>query len=166
MASIPQGFTHPIISCMLLTLECIAFSNPVMGLRAKYFTKDFLEDNFGAVATEQIGRLPSKNGYPDAGNGRYSKKLSLEQWLNFNQTMRAHLNFVEMLPVFIFFILISAFFNSSSSMYCGYGIVLSRFIHMIGYRRFPDYRALGSWGTFVCVFYLIYVSINGLIQAK
>jgi len=36
-----------------------------------------------------------RTGYPDMGNGRYSAKLTDEQWLKFNYAQRAHQNYVE-----------------------------------------------------------------------
>jgi hypothetical protein len=33
-----------------------------------------------------------KGGYPDMGSGRYSAKLSDEEWIKFNNYQRAHYN--------------------------------------------------------------------------
>ena len=40
-------------------------------------------------------RTKYKIEYPDMGSGRYSAKLTDEQWKDFNNAQRAHYNYVE-----------------------------------------------------------------------
>ena len=164
MSAIPTAFNQPIFTCVLLMIECAMFSFPVMSQRKKHFSEDFLNKNFGEVSKKELGVLPAKLGYPDTGSGRYSKKLGLDAWIEFNKSMRAHLNFVEMIPVFIFFILLAAFFDPTAATYCGYGIFVARLLHLIGYKIHPDFRSVGSMSTFGLLGYLLFVSATGLAQ--
>ena len=67
--------------------------------RRSYFTKEFLsqfqkehKDAFGTESQPNFGE-----GYPDMGNGRYSKKLGYKEWFLFNVGQRIHQNFYETL---------------------------------------------------------------------
>lgn len=63
-------------------------------VREKIYTKDYLEKNFGSEHLKLTGREIAAGGYPDSGNGWYSKNLNYEQWYEFNNGQRAHANFV------------------------------------------------------------------------
>ena len=94
-------------SILALELLLIGFIFPGKA-RAKAFTKKFMEENFleehqAAIGDRDIG----KGGYPDAGNGRYSQKLSYKEWFDFNNAQRAHYNFLEMAPSTFLWLLIA-----------------------------------------------------------
>ncbi|OMJ15307.1 Microsomal glutathione S-transferase 3 [Smittium culicis] len=81
-----------------------------------------------AVARKSIGIE-----YPDMGSGRFSSKLTDEQWLEFNNVMRVHQNYVEGLPVATITTLVSGLFYPKLSAISGAVYILGRFIYGIGY---------------------------------
>ena len=56
-------------------------------------------------------------GHPDAGDGRYSDKLPYKQWVEFNNAVRVHMNFVEMLPVIVVTFIFGGIFLPRVTMY-------------------------------------------------
>jgi hypothetical protein len=73
----------------VIGLQVILEGIPIGGLRRKLFSAEFFAKHFPTLKP-----LP-KGGYPDMGNGRFSAKLSDEEWLKFNYAQRAHQNYVE-----------------------------------------------------------------------
>ena len=68
----------------------------VVPARSKAFTPEVME-KFLKEHQEAFGESekPSAGGYPDMGNGRYSKELSYSAWYNFNNAQRVHYNLIE-----------------------------------------------------------------------
>ena len=48
----------------------------------------------------------ARGGYPDHGDGRYAMKLGYKQWVEFNNAIRVHQNFVEALPMVVFMLFV------------------------------------------------------------
>jgi len=64
----------PTIVVLVIAFECLLFGFLIGGgLRSKIFNEEFLK-KFEADHKEAFGSssVPSKGGYPDSGNGRYS----------------------------------------------------------------------------------------------
>jgi len=84
--------------CLFLALSLSLYASLIaanIGIaRSKLFNIDFLEKNFGEEHRAAFGPNSSltKGGYPDQGDGRYSKKLSFEDWFFFNSVQRSHQN--------------------------------------------------------------------------
>ncbi len=76
---------------------------------------------------------PSVGGWPDAGEGRYSDKLSYKDWVNFNQRMRVHQNFVEMLPLILTFLVLGGLVLPKVAMYIGFINAAARIVYTISY---------------------------------
>lgn len=55
------------------------------------------------------GEKPAGLGFPDTGNGRFSKMLPYKDWLKFNNAQRVHYNFLENLPIILALIVIASF---------------------------------------------------------
>lgn len=53
------------------------------GLRGKYFPEEFMKTNFEA-AFKEFGKTAPNGGVPDCGNGRFSQKLSYDDWVKYN----------------------------------------------------------------------------------
>ena len=65
------------------------------GRSTSFMKDDFMKKNFGKEHEEEVGGEVSKQGYPDAGSGRYSKKLPYHKWYKYNLRQRAHGNYLE-----------------------------------------------------------------------
>lgn len=62
--------------------------------RLRIYTSTYLKNNFGEEHLNAFGKEIPSGGYPDTGNGYYSKNLSYEEWFQFNNAQRAHYNYV------------------------------------------------------------------------
>ena len=60
-----------------------------------------------------------KSGYPDCGSGRYSDKLTYEEWVNFNKAQRGHLNFLETVTIVCFLVLVTGLVMPWAAMILG-----------------------------------------------
>ena len=110
----PIEYPYTILACVILCIECILFSFFTGRQRSKVFSREFLSENFEeehieAMNEEGVMTDISPGGFPDCGDGRYSEKLSYRDWYIFNQTVRAHINFVEALPGVITILALSGF---------------------------------------------------------
>eukprot|EP00834_Sanchytrium_tribonematis_P005126 NODE_290_length_10614_cov_1.553590.p10 type:complete len:150 gc:universal NODE_290_length_10614_cov_1.553590:6277-5828(-) len=95
----------------------------------------------------QIGQLRKAYGltYPDMGDGRYSKKLTDEQWFKFACTQRAHLNYLEALPMFLTFMIIGGIAYPTIATGLGITGIVGRQFYAMGYRSSgPKGRSIGA----------------------
>ena len=138
-----------LLSSVALMLQCLLYGIPVMSQRKKHFTPEFLTP----IHPE---KTPAKLGYPDTGSGRYSKQLTLSAWIEFMKMMRAHLNFVECLPVFVFLILSLGVFDPLTAGICGFSLVVLRLFHLAAYWIHPNLRIVGSLPTNLVLGYMTF----------
>jgi hypothetical protein len=75
---------------MVMGLQFIGIGQMVGVERRSVFTKSFMQKHFGEEHKEATGQEIQAGGYPDMGEGRYSKKLTQEQWVSFRNAQRAH----------------------------------------------------------------------------
>jgi len=88
---------------------------------------------------------PSVGGWPDAGDGRYSEKLDYKSWVEFNNSMRVHQNFVELLPVIAMFLTLGTFVLPTLTMWVGIINAVTRIIYTVMYAKFgSNSRVLGA----------------------
>lgn len=93
-----------------------------------------------------------KGGYPDTGNGYYSKNLSYEEWYQFNNAQRAHYNYVEWIAACLLFLIIGGLYFPITNALIGLGIVIFRFIYAAGYAaKGPRGRNIGGLGNDILV---------------
>ena len=124
--------------------------------RKKTFTQEFMEKNFADEHKKAFGAAAPKGGYPDMGYGRYSQRLSYEDWYNFNNAQRVHYNYFEMLPMVVITGLISGLFYPIYAAIAIGAWTVGRIIYSIGYfvggpnRRVPG-AALAALPTFFLI---------------
>ena len=101
-----------------------------------------------------------KGGFPDTGNGWYSKELKLEEWYKFNCAMWIHHNFLEQLPTFLVTILISGASFPLIAAILGLFNVFAWIVYGIGYfKQGAHGRSTGAlFGNFIFLG-LTYLSI-------
>ena len=102
--------------------------------RKKYFTSSNLAKSFNEHkdAFPADSQLP-KSGYPDDGNGRYSDKLSFEEWFMLNNYMRVWQNLLEFTPMILILILIAGIEFPTWSSCIGLAFLVGRIIYGVGY---------------------------------
>eukprot|EP00005_Dracoamoeba_jomungandri_P005421 CAMPEP_0174258656 /NCGR_PEP_ID=MMETSP0439-20130205/7616_1 /TAXON_ID=0 /ORGANISM="Stereomyxa ramosa, Strain Chinc5" /LENGTH=156 /DNA_ID=CAMNT_0015342247 /DNA_START=37 /DNA_END=507 /DNA_ORIENTATION=+ len=122
-----------------MALQVVLQGFSVGRIRSKLFTKNFFSTHFPEI------KSPAKGGYPDMGNGRYSQKLTHEQWLEFNNYQRAHYNYVEGAASIMTLELLAGLFYPKLSAIAGFVYVIGRALYAIGYRRNgPQGRLIGA----------------------
>ena len=144
-ATISSGdFGLAMLSIVLILLEFFAISYLQMYKRMQVFNKDhmerFAEEHHRALGTWK----PPTLGYPDMGNGRYSKDLTYEQWFTFNNWQRCHYNFLESLTPIIVWILLSSVYQPFAAGILGLIFFVGRIFYTIGYMTTANNRLIGA----------------------
>jgi len=143
---------------VILSAAAIALQIPLQGIsvgiiRGKLFDKAFFRTHFNMTDDE----IPDQ-GYPDTGNGKYSDKLTLGQWQEFNNYQRAHLNYVEVGATTIALTLLSGIFYPRAATLLAVTAIAAREVYAIGYRKSgPKGRTYGA-----ALFDLAAISMFGL----
>jgi len=136
MASIilPKEFPMVLLAGAILCLECFVIGVAVVvPTRLRIFTKEYMSQ-----FTEEHKKYfpdgePSAGGWPDAGDGRYSDKLPYKEWVEFNNAMRVHQNFVEMLPLILTFLVLGGLVLPKAAMYIGFINAAARIVYTVTY---------------------------------
>jgi glutathione S-transferase len=114
-------------------------------IRGEIFTEDFMKTHFGDEHKTATGSEIQKGGYPDMGNGRYSAKLSYEQWYRFNNAQRAHYNFLEFAPSGLVMHFVGGIYFPIPMAVIGVVAIIGRLIYSIGYvNNGPKGRLVGA----------------------
>lgn len=143
-------------------------------IRKRLFTKAFYEKHFPELVEDKSQKLP-ESGYPDAGAGQFSQKLSVTDWMTFANAQRAHYNYVEGVASILVFLLISGLFYPRYTLLVGLTYIIGRTLFGIGYLakgsrgRFPgvlivDVGLLGAFGGAVCGAWGFAGGLAGLAQ--
>ena len=90
--TVPAEYPYVILSCVVLSIQCLVFSCATIKARSRTFTSQFLSEQCEdehALAISEVGgsRLPHEiptGGFPDSGDGRYSARLSYKARHQFN----------------------------------------------------------------------------------
>ena len=135
---------------LCITIFAIALENLITGVfaglgRRKVFTKDYMRTNFRETHLANFGVGIIQGGYPDMGNGYYSKNLTYKDWYEFNNRQRAHYNGIEHIVAVIPLALIGGIALPLVVFYSGLAYILGRVIYIIGYvRGGPNSRMIGA----------------------
>ena len=144
---LPTEYPLILLAAVILTIECFMLGPLLIGpTRFRIFNKEFMEQ-FKEEHEKAFGKgtEPAVGGFPDCGDGRYSEKLEYKSWVEFNNAMRVHMNFVESLPLMITVLLVSGLYLPAITMVIGFLNCGTRLIFIIMYVKFgSDYRRLGA----------------------
>ena len=144
---VPTEYPLVLLACLILTIECFLLGPVVVGpARFKAFNKEFMEQ-FKEEHQQAFGESsePAVGGWPDGGDGRYSQKLSYKAWVEFNNCMRVHQNFVEQLPLWLTFLLVAGLFIPLITAILGFLLAGARLVYIILYIKLgPNARKLGA----------------------
>ena len=104
-----------------------------------------MKKHFGAEHKAATGQEIQEGGYPDMGEGRYSKKLSEDKWIEFTNAQRAHGNYTEWITVQIVLYAISGLFTPEFTFWCIWTTIVGRFVYTFGYKAYgPKGRMIGA----------------------
>ena len=104
-------------------------------------------------------------GYPDTGNGRYSKHLNYFSWFKFNNSQRVQMNFLEQITFFIVASVASAAYCPNLAFGLQMAFVFGRTLFSLGYIKWgPDGRLAGAIIMDFCILAAIIFSSWGLMN--
>ena len=95
-----------------------------------------------------ISKLRKEYGlsYPDVGTGRYSDKLTDEQWVKFNCYQRAHQNYLETISMDVVWLLLGGIKFPEVAAGLGAIVFIGRQLYASGYRKSgPEGRQVGGY---------------------
>uniref|UniRef100_A0A7S3IJ49 MAPEG family protein n=1 Tax=Strombidium inclinatum TaxID=197538 RepID=A0A7S3IJ49_9SPIT len=79
-------------------------------------------------------------GFPDSGNGKYAQKFTYKQWYVMACHQRAHMNFVENLPLNLILLLVMGLYYPTITLVYSISAVVGRFLYCALYAK------KGAWG--------------------
>lgn len=139
------------------TLFIFVTSNLFIFIKRKsLFNKDFLLENFGNIHNKAFGTEINEfdYGFPDCGNGYYSKKLKFEDWYELNQLKRIYESGIDMLSIFLFIHFIISLIYPKFSIFISFLFLLGRVSYFVYY--FSNYniifRVIGTLTNLFCIF--------------
>ena len=144
---LPKEYPLILLACCILCVECfmmgMLFVAPARFKKA--FNADFMKQFEEEHEKAFPGTKPALGGFPDCGDGRYAQKLDYKTWVEFNNAMRVHQNFIEMLPAILTIICIGGLFLPKITMYVAFINAGARILYSIMYAtRGGNSRVLGA----------------------
>ena len=145
---LPSEYPLVMLACVILTIECFMLGPTVVGpARFRVFNKEFMaqfeEEHEKAFGKD--GVKPAVGGFPDCGDGRYCEKLGYKDWVDFNNAMRVHQNFVESLPKMVVILLIAGLYLPLFALIVGWLNCGTKLIYIVMYVTMgSDARKLGA----------------------
>lgn len=166
----PELFPWVLVVMTAISAQCfmIPFLYTVR-VRAQVFNPLFMqqfEAEHKAAFPEDTTTPPI--GFPDMGNGYFSKKLEYKDWYRFNNAQRVHYNFIEALPFVLVLIFISALRLPLAALILACLYFVLRLIYTLGYALGgPSMRVIGAFPNIAVVLALFGLSlytVAGYIQ--
>lgn len=160
---VPAEYAYTLLVSFIITVHYFVLGFWTMKVRISIFTKDFIKGNFDEEHKEAGIRTPAM-GYPDFGNGYYSKKLSYKDWFTFNCALRVHQNCVEMFTPTLLSILAVGLFSPIASVVSGILYLLLRFNYGTRYMDKAQGVELAGFMIFALVFGNLGYSLYSVYQ--
>jgi uncharacterized membrane protein YecN with MAPEG domain len=167
--TVPDTYGYVLLVAVIIAFEIILIGFLFPGrTRGRVFNKEFLEKHFGEEHKNAVGTEIGKEGYPDTGNGWYSKHLSYKDWFDFNNAQRAHYNFIEMAPSTFVMLFIAGLYFPIPAAAIGLALAVCRMIYSCGYANSgPTGRVIGAIGNDLCLLGLLGLSFaSGVMWVK
>lgn len=144
-----------------IILECSMIGGSIFSYRKRIFNQAFMEREFGDDHKKATGERIMEGGFPDMGNGWYSRRLSYKDWYDFNNAQRAHLNLVEVISVVLPLLLIGGLYEPFWAAMCGFVFFIGRILYSIGYKTFgPSGRGVGALLSDIALLPLAYYTVR------
>jgi hypothetical protein len=97
--TIPDQLLKNISALLVMGIQYIAIGQMVFQKRKEIFSLSFMKKHFGDEHKSATGQEIQEGGYPDNGEGRYSKKLSEEKWEELANAQRTFGNYSEWITI-------------------------------------------------------------------
>ena len=145
VVTLPAEFPVTMLCAAIICGECFVVGMISGMSRFKLFTKEFMEQFQEEHKKHYPEGAAAVGGHPDAGDGRYSDKLEYKDWYEFNCRMRTHGNFVEMLPLILFTLVLGGLFVPKVTMWVAIINTVARIIYTYMYMtKGADSRVIGA----------------------
>ena len=143
---LPTEYPLTLLACTILTVECFMLGPALIGpARFRAFPKEFMDQFKEEHESAFPGSEPAVGGFPDCGDGRYSKKLDYKSWVEFNNAMRVHQNFVESLPLMLVILLVAGLYFPFATAAVGLFNTFTRLVYICMYvKKGSDARVIGA----------------------
>ncbi len=92
-----------------------------------------MTDNFGKLHMDTFNEEIGAGGHPDTGSGVYSQKLPYKEWVEFNNSQRVHLHFVEWIATYLFLLGSAGAYYPITAASIGLAIFIDRIFYGLGY---------------------------------
>lgn len=143
--TISSEYLKILAGLLVMGLQYVMIGVSISQKRKSIFNLDFMKKHFGAEHKKATGQEIQAGGYPDMGEGRYSKKLSETQWLELANAQRGHGNYTEWITLQYAIYLIAGLFTPVFTLYCLIATIVGRFVYTFGYKVYgPNGRMVGA----------------------
>ena len=137
---IPELYPYVLYASGIASFECFVFGFFANRLRSRIFNKEYMVQFNSAHQTEMKSDAPV-GGYPDMGNGYFSKKLSYHDWFVFQNERESYKDFVDSITTLVFCSLIAGLIASWLTTVFLWIHIASRLLKEYAVRRLrPDSR--------------------------
>jgi glutathione S-transferase len=109
----------------------------VAGVRYKVFNQEYVDKNLSAEsdALKKItGKGLTKGCHPDCGLGRFSDKLSLQDWMELNIAQRCAGNYLEQITAIVTLLLLAGLFFPVPAAAIGGVYMVGRQLYSSGFK--------------------------------
>ena len=139
------------------------FDEEVLDLINEECDKEGGEAEEKSVVMLAVGEV-NVGGYPDNGNGLFSDQLSYKEWYNFQLAQRSASNFLENLPIYVFFILVAGLVFPGTTTIFGLAIIgLRCWYAKVCSEGHPTHRCLASKYLLACQFSLFILAFSSAV---
>ena len=137
---VPALYPYVLYATGVAAFECFSFGFMANNKRRRIFPKEYMEQFNRQHQAEMKSDTPV-GGYPDMGNGFYSKKLSYHDWFEFQLERETYHDFVESITTLCFCALIAGLLAAWLTMVFMWIHIVARLLKEIAIRRLkPDSR--------------------------
>lgn len=134
MFELPKNYLWVMVGIIAMNFHFALSGVLIMCSRRRFFTYEYMKQNFGIQHVEATGRDVSAGGYPDMGSGLYAKGLGEKGWKDFNNSMRGHQNYKENFTLLLATFMLLGYVAPISAAISLAVVVLGRVLYDVGYR--------------------------------
>lgn len=162
MPMITPAYGYVISATALITFQCTMTVMGVAGVRYKVFNQEYVDKQLSAESDELkriTGNGLTKGCHPDCGLGRFSDKLSLQDWMELNVAQRTAGNYLEQITGIVALELLAGLFYPITSAVIGGVYMVGRQMYTSGFKSKTGTggRVAGFMVVTVC-----YLSLTGI----
>eukprot|EP00008_Paramoeba_atlantica_P004074 CAMPEP_0201475150 /NCGR_PEP_ID=MMETSP0151_2-20130828/600_1 /ASSEMBLY_ACC=CAM_ASM_000257 /TAXON_ID=200890 /ORGANISM="Paramoeba atlantica, Strain 621/1 / CCAP 1560/9" /LENGTH=178 /DNA_ID=CAMNT_0047855165 /DNA_START=90 /DNA_END=626 /DNA_ORIENTATION=+ len=144
--SITPEHGYVALGLVAIPFHCLIQGFAVAGVRYRVFSQEYIDQNLKDEneALVAANKEPIKVGcHPDNGLGRLSANLPIADWFDLQNAQRAHLNYLETLPLTEAALAVSGYFYPKAAAILAGIHLIGRQVFCSGFRSRPSGRVYG-----------------------